>query len=262
MAKYLDENGLLYYNQKLDTKFNGKVDKDGNKVLSDVNFTSAYETKLKGLENYTLPTASAETLGGIKVGAGLTISEQGTLSATGGGTADSVAWENVQDKPTTIAGYGITDAKISGQVVTLGSNSVTVPTNNNQLTNGAGYQTENEVETIVTGYGYQTATQVQSIVTSYGYQTASQVQSAIADAVGDITGFDFQIVEELPGTGQKGVIYLISNSGTGQNIYDEYIWTGTAFEKIGTTDVDLSNYWSKTDLVAITNGEIDTIVGA
>ena len=232
MAKYLDENGLLYYNQKLNTKFEGKVDKDGNKVLSDVNFTSAYETKLKGLENYTLPTASAETLGGIKVGAGLQISEQGTLSATGGGTADSVAWENVQDKPTTIAGYGISDASISGQKVTLGSNSVTVPTNNNQLTNGA------------------------------GYQTASQVQSAIADAVGDITGFDFQIVDELPGTGQKGVIYLISNSGTGQNIYDEYIWTGTAFEKIGTTDVDLSNYWSKTDLVAIQNGEIDSIMGA
>lgn len=232
MAKYLDENGLLYYNQKLNTKFEGKVDKDGNKVLSDVNFTSAYESKLNSLENYTLPTASAETLGGIKVGAGLTISEQGTLSATGGGTADSVDWENVQDKPTTIAGYGITDASIFNKTITLGSNSVTVPTNNNELTNGA------------------------------GYQTASEVQSAITEAIGDITGFEFQIVEELPGTGENGVIYLISNSGTGQNIYDEYIWTGTGYEKIGTTDVDLSNYWSKTDLVAIQNSEIDTIVGA
>lgn len=232
MAKYLDENGLLYYNQKLNTKFDGKVDKDGSKVLSDVNFTTAYETKLKGLENYTLPTASAETLGGIKVGAGLTISEQGTLSATGGGTADSVDWENVQDKPTTIAGYGITDAKINNKTITLGANTVTVPTDNNQLTNGA------------------------------GYQTASDVSSAISSAIGDITGIEYQIVEELPGTGEKGVIYLISNSGTGQNIYDEYIWTGTTFEKIGTTDVDLSNYWSKTDLVAIQNSEIDTIVGA
>lgn len=232
MAKYLDENGLLYYNQKLNAKFGNKVDKDGNKVLSDVNFTSAYESKLNSLKNYTLPIASAEVLGGVKVGAGLTISEQGTLSATGGGTADSVAWENVQDKPTTIAGYGITDAKINNKTITLGANTVTVPTNNNELTNGA------------------------------GYQTASDVESAINDAIGDITGFEFQIVEELPGTGEKGVIYLISNSGTGQNIYDEYIWTGTAFEKIGTTDVDLSGYWSKTELVAIQNNEIDTIVGA
>ena len=231
MAKYLDENGLLYYNQKLNTKFDGKVDKDGSKVLSDVNFTTAYESKLNSLKNYTLPTASAETLGGIKVGAGLQISEQGTLSATGGGTADSVDWENVQDKPTTIVGYGITDAKIDNKTITLGANTVTVPTNNNELTNGA------------------------------AYQTASDVQSAIAEAVGDITSFEFQIVEDLPGKGENGVIYLISNSGTGQNIYDEYIWTGTAFEKIGTTDVDLTNYWSKTELVAIQNSEIDTIMG-
>ena len=231
MAKYLDENGLLYYNQKLNTKFDGKVDKDGSKVLSDVNFTTAYESKLNSLKNYTLPTASAETLGGIKVGAGLQISEQGTLSATGGGTADSVDWENVQDKPTTIVGYGITDAKINNKTITLGANTVTVPTNNNELANGA------------------------------GYQTASDVSSAISSAIGDITGIEYQIVDELPGTGEKGVIYLISNSGTGQNIYDEYIWTGIAFEKIGTTDVDLTNYWSKTELVAIQNSEIDTIMG-
>lgn len=48
---------------------------------------------------YTLPTASATTLGGIKVGAGLTINSSGVLSATGGGTADSVDWSNVVGKP-------------------------------------------------------------------------------------------------------------------------------------------------------------------
>ena len=48
---------------------------------------------------YTLPTASADTLGGIKVGAGLSIND-GVLSANGGGTADSVNWENVVGKPT------------------------------------------------------------------------------------------------------------------------------------------------------------------
>lgn len=34
---------------------------------------------------YTLPTASDETLGGVKVGDGLTIDENGVLSASGGG---------------------------------------------------------------------------------------------------------------------------------------------------------------------------------
>ena len=47
---------------------------------------------------YTLPTASADTLGGVKVGAGLSINN-GVLSATGGGTADSVEWDNIVNKP-------------------------------------------------------------------------------------------------------------------------------------------------------------------
>ncbi len=50
-----------------------------------------------------LPIASANTIGGVKVGAGLSITESGTLSATGGGTADAVEWNNVLDKPTASA---------------------------------------------------------------------------------------------------------------------------------------------------------------
>jgi hypothetical protein len=47
-----------------------------------------------------LPIATADTLGGIKVGAGLSINpDTGVLSATGGGTADSVEWDNVLSKP-------------------------------------------------------------------------------------------------------------------------------------------------------------------
>ena len=49
---------------------------------------------------YNLPIANQNTLGGIKVGAGLSITADGILSATGGGTADSVNWENVVGKPT------------------------------------------------------------------------------------------------------------------------------------------------------------------
>ena len=72
-----------------------------------------------------VPIASATQLGGVIVGAGLSITENGVLSATGGGTADSVEWNNVLDKPTTIAGYGITDAKIENGTITLGNQTIT-----------------------------------------------------------------------------------------------------------------------------------------
>ncbi len=72
-----------------------------------------------------IPIASTTQLGGVKIGAGLSVSENGTLSVTGGGTADAVEWNNVLDKPTTIAGYGITDAKIDNDTITLGDKTIT-----------------------------------------------------------------------------------------------------------------------------------------
>lgn len=47
---------------------------------------------------YELPVASTTTLGGVKVGSGLEITN-GVLSATGGGVADAVDWSKVQNKP-------------------------------------------------------------------------------------------------------------------------------------------------------------------
>ena len=73
--------------------------------------------------SYVLPVATATQLGGIKVGAGLVI-KNGILSVTGGGTADAVEWENVLNAPTTLAGYGITDARINSGTITLGENSI------------------------------------------------------------------------------------------------------------------------------------------
>ena len=99
--KFLDNNGLLYFGQKIVNAF---VKKDGSKVLSDNNYTTAEKEKLAGLNNYTLPEASANTLGGVKVGAGLEINS-GVLSATGGGTADSVDLSNVQNKPTKLSEF-------------------------------------------------------------------------------------------------------------------------------------------------------------
>lgn len=92
MNKYLDKNGLLYLWGKVKDKLNGKVDKVDGMGLSANDFTDADKEKLAGLENYTLPAATADTLGGVKVGAGLAVAD-GVLSA------ESVAWSNITGKP-------------------------------------------------------------------------------------------------------------------------------------------------------------------
>lgn len=84
-----------------------------------------------------------------------------------------------------------------------------------------------------------------------------QLSQAINNAVGKITSFEYKIVDSLPAVsdGKKGVIYLVSHSGgTTQNIYDEYIFlpadgsTAARYEKIGTTDIDLTPYAKKTEI--------------
>lgn len=96
VSELTNDSGYLTEHQDI----SGKVDKEVGKGLSTNDFTTAEKEKLKGLNNYTLPTASATVLGGVKVGAGLSVSN-GVLSATGGGTADSVEWGNIQNKPST-----------------------------------------------------------------------------------------------------------------------------------------------------------------
>lgn len=94
-----------------------------------------------------------------------------------------------------------------------------------------------------------------------GYQTEAQVNLAIQTALGDVSGLEFVIVEALPASGAKGIIYLVPVSDAAeQNGYNEFIWVNNAFEKIGTTEVDLDGYLKDTDIVAITNAEIDEII--
>lgn len=103
-------------------------------------------------------------------------------------------------------------------------------------------------------------TKTSELTNDSSYQNATQVQGLIDSAIEGITQFDYQVVSLLPSTGEKGIIYLVSHSHGSSDIYDEYIWLGSSYEKIGNTDIDLTQYWSKTELVAITTAEIDAII--
>lgn len=88
MDKYLNSEGLRYLWTKMknyvSNTLSTKVDKVTGKDLSSNDFTTAYKEKLDGIDsganNYTLPTASSSVLGGVKVGSGLSIDNNGVLS--------------------------------------------------------------------------------------------------------------------------------------------------------------------------------------
>ena len=86
---YLDYAGAQYIVNQLQAKINKKASQ-------------------ADLDNFKIPIASTSRLGGVMVGDGLNVNENGVLTATAQEVAKS--WDDVLNKPNTLAGYGITDA--------------------------------------------------------------------------------------------------------------------------------------------------------
>lgn len=100
-----------------------------------------------------------------------------------------------------------------------------IPTKTSDLTNNSGFITKAVND--LTNYYLKSET-----------YTKEEVQSLIS-AINSVT---LQKVESLPEPGESNVIYLVPKSGSGNDIYDEYIFIDGKPEHIGSTQVDLSNY--------------------
>ena len=222
--KYLDNDGLLYFWQKIVNKF---VAKDGSKVLSDNNYTTDEKNKLAGIET----GAEVNDIDVIKV--------NGTSQTITNKSVDITVPTKVSDLTNDsgfITDYTETDPVFSASTAAgITSNNISswnskaevsdIPTNNNQLTNGAGYQTASDVTTAIN-------TALSSAVTYKGTKDT---------------------VAALPSTGNKvGDMWHVNADG------GEYSWNGTSWDELGSI-IDLSDYVEDTDLVAITSTEINTI---
>lgn len=95
-------------------------------------------------------------------------------------------------------------------------------------------------------------------LTNYYLKSETYTKAEVNSLVGNIT--TFEVVQTLPTQDIKtNVIYLVPKS-TAQtnNVYDEYIYTNNAWEKIGDTTIDLSNYYTKTQVDAALSGKANT----
>ena len=247
---FLNNTGLAYYHNRIKTIFPSKTEFDAlsdevDDLIAEGGEPNVIETvKVNG----TALTPDAQKAVNVTV-------PTATSDLTNDGDGDSpFATEDYVDT------YGgkIDHIQVNGteQTITQKTVNILVPTNNNQLTNGAGYQTSTDVDGLI------------DTALANGndpYTTTSDAQDLIDDALAGITGIDFQVVTTLPASGVKGTIYLVGTSSP----YDEYIWIeptgGTAhWEQIGSTDVDLTNYWTSqsgqtNSLIAITTAQIDAL---
>lgn len=81
--------------------------------------------------------------------------------------------------------------------------------------------------------------------------------------IGNLANLRIEVVTKLPSTGEVNVIYLVKKVGKNPDVHDEYIYVENTWEKIGNSEVDLSNYYTKEQVYSksevYTKTEVDNI---
>lgn len=93
--------------------------------------------------------------------------------------------------------------------------------------------------------------------------TSGQTDTKIAEAVANAHHLKREIVDTLPdvATANEDTIYMVPDAGdtgaagSNKSVYTEYMLVNGAFERIGTSNVDLSNYFTKEEVT----GAIGTV---
>lgn len=145
--------------------------------------------------------------------------------------------------------------------------SVDIPTKVESLSDATDYAKKIEIPHSVSeldgmdAYAKITALpkKVADLTDGADYIKKAELTEEVQSLIGNTKALEFSVVEELPSSGEKSTIYLVSNSKAENDAYDEYIFVNGKFEKIGTTSVDLSDYVKTSDITSITNEEIDTL---
>ena len=88
-------------------------------------------------------------------------------------------------------------------------------------------------------------------ITAYFY-TKAEIDDMLS------AGMKYEVVNELPATGEAGTVYLVPKQSAGAgDVYDEYIYVDGSFEHIGSTEIDLSNYYTKSQADDLLGDKVD-----
>lgn len=250
----LDENGLAHLWQRIKllvtNNVSSKVDKVDGKGLSTNDYTNAEKTKLAGIADGAQKNVQPDWA--LTSGDGAIKNKPTIPTKVSQLTNDS----NYQDDTEVAASIStelnaLRTSESSFETITAGFEGheyypVVALTQTDGKISGSRIQLRPFIDD-----------EVNNLVDTKFLATQRFVTDEVASAVGKITSFEYKIVDSLPAVseGKKGIIYLVAHSGgTNQNSYDEYIFlpadgsTAARYEKIGTTDIDLTPYAKKTEI--------------
>lgn len=152
------------------------------------------------------------------------------------GDSGTTDFNDLINKPTTLLGYGITDAVVKVDGKGLSTNDFTT-------------EEKTKLESAVTKA-------VNDLENYYN-------KTSIDEMLESLTGLSIEVVNALPTTEiSTGTIYLVpSENPTTNDVKDEYLYVNGAWEKIGSTSIDLTGYVTDEDLTAALADYVEKVEG-
>ena len=177
----------------------------------------------------------------LTAGNNITI-ENDVISATGGSSGGTSNYNDLSNKPK------INNVELSGN---KSLSDLGIATKTSDLTNDSGF-----------------ITKLVNDLSNYYLKSETYTKTEVNNLIGQIGSIQFQVVNELPLTGNSSYIYLVPSSNpTTQNIKDEYMWNNNAWEQIGSIRIDLTGYatenWVNSQIsIFLTSTQIQNLINA
>lgn len=97
---------------------------------------------------------------------------------------------------------------------------------------------------------------------NYYLKDETYTKEEVLALIGNIGTVSIQKVTQLPETASNNIIYLVPREGPETDVHDEYLYVDNEWELIGSTQVDLNNFYSKEEINSKVEGlmERDTSV--
>lgn len=234
--KILDENGVLYLWGKIKTLVFGKVDKvEGKSLVDDTEIT-----RLKNVKNYDDTDVKKDIT-----------TMQGKIE-----TLEQNGYDDTQLRK------DIADTYETKENVNTHTGNTTVHITAAERT--AWNQAEANAKTYADGLAGNydakgSATTAETNAKSYADAEIGKVKAKMVAGMhykGSVDNYS-----DLPTTNEVGDMWNVKTASEHNKAGDNVVWDGKAWDNQGGT-IDLSGYVKDTDIVALTNAEIDTITAS
>lgn len=271
----IQQEGDYAINSEVEASLAQKVDKISGKGLSTNDYTTPEKNKLASLENYD--DTEVRQLIDTKQPRGNYLIEETDPTVPNHVktiTQNNIAnWDNKQEQ--LISG---TNIKTINNTSILGSGNIEIEgggsdypdiTNKPKINNVElnGNKTSSDLGLQPAG-NYALKSEIPDVsnfitnavddLANYYKKSETFTKQEVNNLISAITTMDIQVVQTLPVQDiSTTTIYLVPKTTTEQNdAYDEYIYVSNAWEHIGSTEVDLTNYVTNTDYASNNTGGV------